>query len=290
MPSVLQHLLRTIGHLPVPGARRVVWQFHRALANPRSSNFEINFHGLRYRGRLDDLIDWNIFFFGGYSEAELDFLAEAARAIATTSKDVFYFDVGANVGQHALFMSRLVTGVVAFEPARAARERFEMNAALNGLSNIRLYPIALGDCDEEGVLGSGFAGNSGSRSLTWTLDQRNTEKIEIRRGDDLVQSDRLPPMDILKLDVEGFEKRVLCGLRESISRDRPVILMELVGKSQKSGFSDVTDLRGTLYSDHELFTLRGQRRAKLAPFDWDSEAVVCLPKERVKAFANRMAS
>jgi len=289
MPTVLQHLLRAIGHLPVPGAHRAVWSLQGRLYDPRTAEFEVSFHGMRYRGRLDDLVDWNIFFFGGYSVKELDFLAEAARVIAQTAKEVAYFDVGANVGQHALFMSRLVTSVVAFEPARSARERFASNMALNGLENIRLYPFALGDCDESGILGSGFAGNSGSRSLTWTLDQQNTESVEIRRGDDLCRADRLPPMDILKLDVEGFERRVLSGLRERLLNDRPIVLMELVGDSEKSGFRDAAELHEALYSEHELFTLSSERDAMLAPFDWQAEEVICLPKERVEAFARRIS-
>ena len=106
------------------------------------------------------------------------------------------------------------------------------------------------------------------------------EIVAIRQGDNFLRAKNLPRIDILKLDVEGYEKRVLKGLRETLARDRPVILMELIGRSEKSGFADEAELRETLYPEHTLFTLRGDRKAKLTPFDWSGEAAVCLPRER----------
>jgi FkbM family methyltransferase len=284
MPSFTDYLLRAVGHLPLPRVRGVVWRLDRLLKRQPFGDFEVDFDGLRYRGRLDDAIDWNLFFFGSYSPQELDFLATAARLLGGTASGVTYFDVGANVGQHALFMSRRVAQVVAFEPSCSARERFAANVALNAIDNLLLFPVALGDSNSQGQLGSGFEGNSGSRSLTWTLREDKMETVEIRRGDDLVRAEGLPRLDILKLDVEGYEKRALIGLRETLFADRPVILMELIGRGEKSGFRDENELHASLYPEHDLFTLLGYRRAKLTRFDWNSEALVCLPRERIGAF------
>ena len=246
--------------------------------------FEVRFHGLRYRGRLDDLIDRSIFFFGSYAPNELDFLASAARLLGEVQSGVTYFDVGANVGQHALFMSPRVEKVFAFEPSRWALDRFQGNVTLNGIGNVCIFPLGLGDSDGEGQLGSGFKGNSGSRSLTWTLNQNAVETVAIRRGDKFFRTMNLPRIDILKLDVEGYEKRVLKGLRNTLARDRPIVLMELVGKSKKGGFANEAELRKALYTEHMLFTLRGVGKAKLTPFDWSGEAAVCLPRERESLF------
>src|SRR5438270_704967 len=153
----------------------------------------------------------------------------------------------------ASFLAQRVSQVVAFEPAVSARERFEANIRLNALANLRLFPIALADHDGEGQLGSGFAGNSGSRSLCWTLDRNKDECVTLRRGDDLFRHEKLQRIDILKLDVEGYEKSVLVGLRETLVRDRPIILIELIGDSSKGGFRNEADLRDTLYPAHALF-------------------------------------
>jgi len=249
------------------------------LPDTQSVEFEVGFYGLRYRGRLDDLIDRSVFFFGSYAPNELDFLALAAKRLGEVRFGVTYFDVGSNVGQHALFMSPRVDNVIAFEPSRSALKRFQANVTLNGIGNVRIFPLGLGDSDGEGRLGSGFPGNSGSRSLTWTLDHDAMETVAICRGDEFLRAMNLPRIDILKLDVEGYEKRVLKGLRQTLARDRPIILMELIGKLEKSGFANEAALRRALYAEHALFTLRGNRQAKLAPFDWNGEAAVCLPRE-----------
>jgi FkbM family methyltransferase len=246
--------------------------------------FETNFHGLRYRGRLDDLIDWNVFFFGSYCPEELDFLTVAARVMGGPEGAAIYVDVGANVGHHALYMSRRTSQVVAFEPSAAARQRLQANARLNELTNIRLFSVALGDVDREAQLGSGFEGNSGSRSLCWTLDRKQDETVIVRRGDSFFRREQLPQIDILKLDAEGYEKRVLFGLREILFRDRPIILMELIGEETKGGFRNEAELRNALYPEHGLFTLRGTSKARLTPFDWNAEAAVCLPQEHTRAF------
>jgi FkbM family methyltransferase len=282
--SLAHRVLRVCGHLPLPWVRGAVRRLHRSLGLTRSLEFEATFVGLRFRGRLDDFIDWNVFFFGNYCPEELDFLAAAARVIGGSDGGVTYFDVGANIGHHALFMSRRASQVVAFEPSASARERFSANVHLNGLANIRLFAMALGDADGEAQLGSGFKDNSGSRSLCWTLDRDKDETVIVRRGDDLFCEEELPRVDILKLDVEGYEKRVLAGLRETLLRDRPIILIELVGDGVKGGFRDEADLRQSLYPTHDLFTLRGTSRARLVAFDWNEEAAVCFPRERTRAF------
>ena len=63
-------------------------------------------------------------------------------------------------------MSQHVASVVAFEPSSRAIDRFEANIKLNDLQNVRIISVALGERNDESVLGSGFPGNSGSRSLT----------------------------------------------------------------------------------------------------------------------------
>lgn len=284
MLSLQNHFLRALGHLPVPGMHGVVSRLRGLFGQSGSVDFEVRFAELSYRGRLDDFIDRQIFFFGCYSPQELDFLATAAQVMGGAAAGVTYFDVGANVGHHALFMSRYVKEVIAFEPAQSARDRFLTNVMRNRVVNVRVFPIALSDSDGDGQLGSGFEGNSGSRSLNWTLDSMKSEAVILRRGDSFCYAKNLPKIGILKLDVEGYERRVLQGLRTTLNRDRPVILMELIGKSEKGGFNSKKELQAGLYPDHMLFSLRGNRRAKLIPFDWNEEAAVCLPREHASKF------
>ena len=181
VPTFTDKLCRIIGHIRLPGVNRLLWKagkFSRSV----DTEFEIDFDGRRYRGNLSDFIDRHIYFTGAYAPAELGFLDQAALALRNTRADVTFIDIGANCGQHSLFMSRRADRVIAFEPSAEAAGRLETNLALNGISNVALFRIALGDRDHTAQLGSGLPGNSGSRSLTWTLDAEKNENVEVRHA------------------------------------------------------------------------------------------------------------
>src|SRR5262249_39570465 len=104
-----------------------------------------------------------------------------------------------------------------------------------------------------------------------------------RRGDALLIEENVPKIDILKIDVEGYEKRVLLGIQKILHRDRPLILFELMGTG-KGGFLNESEIREVLYPAHKLFSLDGKRRASLVPFDWNRDMAVCLPAEHLAGF------
>lgn len=144
VPTLTDKLCRIIGHIHLPGVYRLLWQAGK-LSRSVDTEFEIDFDGRCYRGSLVDFIDRHIYFTGAYAPAELGFLDQAARALRNTQADVTFIDIGANCGQHSLFMSRRADRVIAFEPSAEAASRLEANLALNGISNVALFRIALGE-------------------------------------------------------------------------------------------------------------------------------------------------
>lgn len=145
-------------------------------------------------------------------------------------------DVGANFGHYALVAANLMGEeglVVAFEPHPQCFTLLKENAELALHGNLVLEQAALGD--EEGRLdlftsldnpgGHSFSSNHVRRVgkgvgkkvavQTYTLD-KYLSRSGINR-----------PVDIIKIDVEGFEYRVLQGALETIRRDRPVVFCEV---------------------------------------------------------------
>jgi FkbM family methyltransferase len=285
MPSLLDYGLRALARLGLPGIRRAIHAL-RPLGRieNRSAPFETRFAGYVYKGSLFEHIDSDIFYFGQYAPVELSFLTEAAKRRPNPA-GLSYFDIGANVGQHSLWMSRLAKRVFAFEPSAKALAQLRGNLERNAIDNVTLFEVALGDARAQATLGTGFPNNSGSRSLLWTLSESDGDSVEVVRGDDFFAENALPKMDVLKIDVEGFESRVFSGLRGVLRRDRPIILMELLGSADcKSGFASEQELRLALYPDHALYSLKTPGRLRLRPFDWNVEALICLPAEAVPAF------
>ena len=132
-----------------------------------------------------------------------------------------FLDVGANVGNHALYAA-LVLGadkVIACEPQEEAARILETNAALNRVADrIELHRVGLSDS----------TGNAGlqlqSNNLGATRLTVGAGGIELVTGDTLVGAQ---PIGFIKIDTEGFELPVLRGLAGTIARDHPPLFVEV---------------------------------------------------------------
>jgi FkbM family methyltransferase len=266
----------------------------RRLCDPDSApplGFTVPFFGALYAGRLNNFIDWSVFHFGAYARHELLLLGDVADALtgASGARPAF-FDVGANVGNHSLFLAARGCPVVAFEPFAPVRERLLEKARLNPHLSIRV--LAFGLADRDAVLS--FTPPSGANVGTGSFGGEGAPAslaLPVRRGDGAIAELGLPPIGILKIDVEGFEAEVLAGLRATLERDRPVMLFELSDRT-RSVFATEEALRAALYPNHLLFEV-GTRSVsgpyRLRPFDFarTSEALA-LPAEQLALLARRV--
>lgn len=283
-PSLWSHVLKAIGRSGLPKAEGLVYRLG-GMTLKSDAEFEVDFFGLSYHGNLSQHIDKHIWYFGAYTKCELLFLEILARTIRAKKNSAVLMDIGANVGQHSLYMSQFVDEIIAFEPAPQAIRQFKRNIIANSINNITLHEVALGDHDSIGSLGTGFEGNSGSRSLVWSFAQDKNEDVIVKHGDTFVKNTGCQHIDILKLDVEGFEKNVFVGLNKKLSLDRPIILFEMVGAELVGGFRNLGDLKSCLYTDHTLFALVGKNKPRLRDYAWGDEAVVLVPNESLKLVA-----
>jgi FkbM family methyltransferase len=164
--------------------------------------------------------------------------------------DVF-LDVGANTGFFVLPIAELVGNegrVLAFEPAPDAAQLLRSEARARGLmSRISLYELALSD--EVGSLplraDPGHPADTTKRSL-FNDDGPVVAQVPIRVLDELVGSGdvELPHgIDAVKIDVEGAELRVLTGMRRTLERHRPrVMVIETIERHLNRAGSSVADV------------------------------------------------
>jgi FkbM family methyltransferase len=147
-------------------------------------------------------------------------------------------DVGANIGNHSTWFSRFFQQVVAFEPNPVCVRLFEANVMMNRLQNVVLAAHALSDHDGEALLHANLHGNLGGSSLGESARAGATQSFPVRllRGDDaLAQMAGLPPVRLVKLDVEGHEHAALRGLEQTLRNDRPLVLFESAGAQGPGG-------------------------------------------------------
>lgn len=126
-------------------------------------------------------------------------------------------DVGANQGILTLLFSRLVgeSGrVLALEPEPLLFESLERSCRANGVANVTRLRVAAGEGRTTGVLHrSRF--NSGDNRLTDSVLADSAVGVEIAPLDELLPDGRV---DFVKIDVQGYEMKVLRGMEGILER------------------------------------------------------------------------
>jgi len=165
-----------------------------------------------------------------------------------------------------LLASRLVGPhgrVDSIEPNPSSAARLRRTLADNRTSNVFAHQCGLSD--EPGALTLSIPDiNSGEATLAPSQYPDGTVEhveVEVRRGDDVVKAD--PRLKLIKIDVEGFECRVLDGLQRTLTVVRPMVITEVISEHlRRAGFTveDLVD-RMTAYQYRPL--CMGTRRRGL---------------------------
>jgi FkbM family methyltransferase len=134
-------------------------------------------------------------------------------------------DAGAHIGSHTVTLSRAVGPkgrVFAFEPQTKIYQELLVNLELNGRDNVYTYFAALGDAHKRVTMSPTVQGNEGGTNLGAGGNQ-----VEMLPLDHF----RLEDVSIIKIDVEGAEYDVLRGAAATIRKNKPVLVVEIMGGS-----------------------------------------------------------
>ncbi|MGR7995866.1 MULTISPECIES: FkbM family methyltransferase [unclassified Xanthobacter] len=141
--------------------------------------------------------------------------------------DIFV-DVGANIGLFTLKMAPRAGRIVAVEPGKEAGDLLVQNVGLNGFKNVTLVRKGLADAAGRASLFHNPVGDDPQAfSLVNDGAATEAEEVEITTLDQLVADLSLPRVDVIKIDVEGAEQRVLAGGMATISTHHPLIIFEM---------------------------------------------------------------
>jgi FkbM family methyltransferase len=154
-------------------------------------------------------------------------------------------DVGANTGIYALVARCLnaTATVLAMEPVERVFRRLQRNIELNG-GNIRIEKLAASDTTGVAVLYD----QPGDHVLTASLHPLMAEycggavecTVATKRLDELLSETGLRTIDLVKIDVELAEPKVLLGMGAYLTKCKPTLLVEVLNGLVAKEIRDIT--------------------------------------------------
>lgn len=139
-------------------------------------------------------------------------------------------DIGANVGLHSVRFASIFDKVFSFEPVFKNFECLEKNTSL--FHNVTCFKNGLGSVSDVVNIKIPFdADNCGLYSIVdfENFNDATSEEIQIKKLDDYNFSP-----DLIKIDTQGFEEKVLLGSIKTLELHNPIIIVECENKKQKN--------------------------------------------------------
>lgn len=173
-------------------------------------------------------------------------------------RDDVVYDIGANIGLYTRIMRQWfgASYLYAFEPMLENRELLEENIRLGNMQGIcEISALALSDAPgkEElqiddmnsgsAVLNSISGGEASTGRAHFGLPPK-TETVELETLDAFVNRSGIRPPNMMKIDTEGAEVKILIGGRETIRTHKPRMAIALHGKDKAKGTLEQLEILG----------------------------------------------
>lgn len=243
-PGIKRKLFRIGGCIGILVKHRFnLWDYQHEMDLVKKNNYIYTFE--RYEKHItmylphyeEDFIQKTIVECADFYEAgELEYL----RNTFLKGGEVI-LDIGANIGNHTVFFSKICNAekVYAFEPIAETYETLCRNISLNHVEDrVVANNVALGNDSGKGRIKHFNPHNIGGTQIEAT----NDGAISIKRLDDY----EFERIDFIKIDVEGFEYKLLQGAKNTLNKHAPVIFVEIF----EDNFSEVDKLlRSYGYTD-----------------------------------------
>lgn len=146
-------------------------------------------------------------------------------------RDGVFLDIGANIGYHSLFAAKLLVDggrVYSFEPQASVHEQLLKSIKKNKLVNISVFNTALSDHHGEETLYVREENVGGSTLLSLPKMESFRVDSSMRVSINTLDSylNMFSRVDVIKIDVEGYEYEVFKGGEKILEKYHPVIFME----------------------------------------------------------------
>lgn len=255
MPSILKN-----PDIPL----RVRKKFRKFLKKPDvGQNFIAPLFEYAYHGQTGNHQDDKIYTYGMHEPATIRFMRAVLRFQTEKNIVPVYADIGTNMGQHLLAICGLAHKAFGFEPWGVVRTVAQKQLDTNGVSNTLIFPFGLSDEDASLSYTRPANNNLGTGMF---VEKGGTDILDVRVGDPVFEEMGVAP-SLLKIDTEGFEDRVLRGLKQTIAKANPVIVFEYSTHTRQI-MTDEDAFRYLLTKGYRLYGIKPSREfPAFAPFN-----------------------
>ena len=181
-------------------------------------------------------------------------------------------DAGANIGLISVFCALRVGekgSVLSFEPHPETFSILQRNITVNKLSTVRAFKQALGSEHSFAKIYSNLQINRGAASIVDFLEDSPAFDIEVVTLDGVLNQNSISRINLLKIDVEGFEMEVLKGAMDALIKDdSPILVVECSNTRNNFNYSMVdlfTFLTQKLGYQIFKFAISKEKISKLVP-------------------------
>lgn len=203
-----------------------------------------------------------------------------------------FFDIGANIGYYSLISTKANPNVkvFSFEPSNGPFHFLEKNIELNMAKNVKALKIAVTDHNDDIEFFEDInpkykyqkyhVSGTGNTVNTWNNNNTNKYLVSGIRIDDLVIKEKLESLDLIKIDTEGTEDKVLIGALNTIKKFQPIIICEVLPNKIESEILDIVlELDYLIYHHIEEFN----KLEKVEKFDASSNRnFIFVPNSKIQ--------
>lgn len=199
----------------------------------------------------------------------------------TLKKGDIFVDVGSNIGYFLLLGSYLVGSsgkVIGFEPVPINYYYCQKNIKLNKITNVEVYPFALWDDAEKKkiVIPNEFFGNSQIQYYgEFEVDCLTLDSLDIKPN-------------LIKIDIEGAEPFQLYGMKDTVSKYNPTVIIEMNRLALRNGFGLDADVYWDFFENYGYSISLINPDASLRPVkSLDELNSICSPELYVDLFCRK---
>lgn len=181
-----------------------------------------------------DYVGVQILLDGIYEVNELEIFTEWLKSNHPQVFDGLAIDIGANIGNHAIYFSDYWKKVYAFEPHPLVYKILSVNSGL--VDNVKCFNFGISSSERSASFSVNKRNMGGGFVSTGTDMSGDGESISLKRLDDVISESNLESNEVklIKIDVEGHEYDALLGCEKTIKNYKPLIIFE----QHESDFND----------------------------------------------------